>query len=114
MRISDWSSDVCSSDLGLDQLALGPGDPLAASELTQVGAADVEHDRDLRLHEPAQEGDVADPAGGVLLRCDARLRRTTQRGHGQADLVELGRASVRDRVCQYVYISGVAGSLKKK
>src|SRR3546814_14854889 len=27
---------------------------------------------------------------------------------------EIGRASCRERVCQYVYISGVAGSLKKK
>src|SRR3546814_14166037 len=27
---------------------------------------------------------------------------------------EIGRASCRERVCQYVYISGVAVSLKKK
>src|SRR3546814_11433444 len=27
---------------------------------------------------------------------------------------EIGRASCRDSVCQYVYISGVSGSLKKK
>src|SRR3546814_13350412 len=27
---------------------------------------------------------------------------------------EIGRASSRERVCQYVYISGVAGSLKNK
>src|SRR3546814_14788250 len=27
---------------------------------------------------------------------------------------QIGRASCRDRVCQYVEISGVAGSLKKK
>src|SRR3546814_3162082 len=26
MRISDWSSDVCSSDLVIDLLGLGPGD----------------------------------------------------------------------------------------
>src|SRR3546814_14208203 len=28
--------------------------------------------------------------------------------------VQIGRASCRERVCQYVEISGVAGSLKKK
>src|SRR3546814_12703678 len=32
----------------------------------------------------------------------------------QQALGEIGRASCRERVCQYVYISGVAGSLKKK
>src|SRR3546814_8574998 len=36
MRISDWSSDVCSSDLTLDKnsltLDLGGGEPLAASK----------------------------------------------------------------------------------
>src|SRR3546814_10945480 len=31
-----------------------------------------------------------------------------------AALVEIGRASCRERVCQYVYISVVAVSLKKK
>src|SRR3546814_11822460 len=32
----------------------------------------------------------------------------------QALPVEIGRASCRERVCQYVWISVVAGSLKKK
>src|SRR3546814_17463336 len=31
-----------------------------------------------------------------------------------SDLVQIGRASCRERVCQYVKISVVAGSLKKK
>src|SRR3546814_14503071 len=31
-----------------------------------------------------------------------------------ADLIEIGRASCRERVCQYVLISVVGGSLKKK
>src|SRR3546814_15148002 len=29
-------------------------------------------------------------------------------------LMQIGRASCRERVCQYVYVSGVAGTLKKK
>src|SRR3546814_14225497 len=33
---------------------------------------------------------------------------------GAADLAQIGRASYRDRVCQYVEISVVAVSLKKK
>src|SRR3546814_12080506 len=36
----------------------------------------------------------------------------TDRGRPQGG--EIGRASRRERVCQYVYISGVAVSLKKK
>src|SRR3546814_15781259 len=32
----------------------------------------------------------------------------------RAEAGKIGRASCRDRVCQYVSVSGVAGSLKKK
>src|SRR3546814_18243077 len=38
MRISDWSSDVCSSDLYYDGRALGVSDPVhRASHVTSVG-----------------------------------------------------------------------------
>src|SRR3546814_10432908 len=60
MRISDWSSDVCSSDLVGEQ-ALAPG------------------------FDPMQ------PRGLAPRRCAAGLER-----------VEIGRASWRERVCQYV------------
>src|SRR3546814_12060945 len=55
MRISDWSSDVCSSDLGLDAEARGgatdpslpdagaPGDPLVAGVERRL-EVDVRHD----------------------------------------------------------------------
>src|SRR3546814_18876815 len=33
---------------------------------------------------------------------------------GAQDVTEIGRASCRDRVCQYVSLSVVAGSVKKK
>src|SRR3546814_6704762 len=37
MRISDWSSDVCSSDLVVDRLAVDEQDPLVAvDDLRQV------------------------------------------------------------------------------
>src|SRR3546814_11132013 len=72
MRISDWSSDVCSSDLPAGQF----GD---AFHLVGDGA------------ELFVEGDAFQ-----LLR------------------VEIGRASCRERVCQYVSISVVAVSLKNK
>src|SRR3546814_15988026 len=39
MRISDWSSDVCSSDLPCARLALGFGDLARAHVLGDFGAA---------------------------------------------------------------------------
>src|SRR3546814_8095891 len=59
MRISDWSSDVCSSDLpGVDQLADGGG------ELVVLGAV-----RRRLL------GQNDRPAGGEMLHDDAENRR---------------------------------------
>src|SRR3546814_3598644 len=40
MRISDWSSDVCSSDLVTDKLAQQRGDAFIASELFVLAALD--------------------------------------------------------------------------
>src|SRR3546814_9596400 len=40
MRISDWSSDVCSSDLGAGGMCRGQLIPGAASRTRFVGAAD--------------------------------------------------------------------------
>src|SRR3546814_12978054 len=85
MRISDWSSDVCSSDLAdalfLTDLGEFPGD-------FRGGGGVVDEDRAL-----AHPGE-----GAVVAEDDA----------------EIGRAACRERVCQYVEISVVAVSLKKK
>src|SRR3546814_13910580 len=92
MRISDWSSDVCSSDLRSlkqpnsrrcrKQLAwAGPTSPPAAMPMLPTANTKVS------LHS-----------------WDSRRRLPSQ----------IGRASCRERVCQYVSISVVAGSLKKK
>src|SRR3546814_7868960 len=70
MRISDWSSDVCSSDLGRNHQAwvLGP----------------------LVWRGQKQQRDWYAGAGYQPLPEAAVLRR------------EIGRASCRERVCQYV------------
>src|SRR3546814_14309633 len=70
MRISDWSSDVCSSDLLSASVARGR----AARRTGAPGPAD-------------RHG-----------------------GHHR----QLGRASCRERVCQYVQISVVAGTSKQQ
>src|SRR3546814_11981560 len=84
MRISDWSSDVCSSDLGA-------------------------RDDARRLHFDAH----------ALLGLDRtlavdRIAEAIDDAAEQALADEIGRESCRGRVCQYVLISVVAVSLKKK
>src|SRR3546814_16566242 len=104
MRISDWSSDVCSSDLphGRDQAGRGQaleegGLTMALFELTS---------NDLRFVAQRLPRDVRD----LLKLHHGKLFL----GGGFIRAVEIGRASCRERVCQYVEISVVAVSLKKK
>src|SRR3546814_5812216 len=87
MRISDWSSDVCSSDLvaGVLQVEGDAPEPLCAPLAGQAQGA------------PAQLGVVevrGDAAAGV-----GRQQQTIQADPAHA---KIGRASCRDRVCQYV------------
>src|SRR3546814_17235329 len=96
MRISDWSSDVCSSDLrprqGVDQFDRGwnhIGRHLRANEILEVLLARLRPLDDL----DHRDRDLAEPA--VPDRKDARLaHRVVQ--------TPIGRASCRERVCQYV------------
>src|SRR3546814_17417751 len=94
MRISDWSSDVCSSDLDAPERPLAFGRPGAGDPFPRrlVGAR---HERRTGVgHRPARRAAVGHSFG--------------QRHE------EIGRASCRARVCQYVYMSVGAVSLKKK
>src|SRR3546814_17674496 len=100
MRISDWSSDVCSSDLRrkvvgimIHVIAL-PG--LARSPMP---AAIVRDDPKAFVCEEERRSFPA-----------VRAKRPTMAGRYDR---EIGSASCRERVCQYVLISGVRGSLKK-
>src|SRR3546814_17663490 len=120
MRISDWSSDECSSDLvGRDRLFLGktmeimraaglwprPRQAAAAERLRADAGADlvaVDIDvADLRARRDMRRGAV-----------DARL--APQRQPIDRGVDPIGRASCREWVFQYVSISVVAESLKKK
>src|SRR3546814_19181006 len=97
MRISDWSSDVCSSDLESGE-SFGERRDQDQDRDRRAGAG-------LHLDRVDRHREVDNQPGG-----DA-ARRTE---HGLAALdAEIGRASCRDRVCPYVYISLVAVSLKK-
>src|SRR3546814_4965311 len=77
MRISDWSSDVCSSDLEQARFALEKGVPDALVQ---------------------ENGDLVRLAPGP-----ARIVERVRSGRLLLDGdVKIGRASCRERVCQYV------------
>src|SRR3546814_15964771 len=101
MRISDWSSDVCSSDLG-DNVAY-----------VLVGAEPgVEPDRLARRIQTAVTGTTAQTRG-EFARQEASVVRDMV-ADVMLIMTEIGRASCRARVCQYVKTSVVAVSLKQK
>src|SRR3546814_12812671 len=110
MRISDWSSDVCSSDL-IAFLAVdeAQGDGLAGGAVEddqlhlprQVGPGGVEGEAELpgegaeNLH-VIGAGRVGLGPGddGALLEAEGFV--------GDDEFGEIGRASCRERGCQYV------------
>src|SRR3546814_6941782 len=99
MRISDWSSDVCSSDLALAGALTHPGEHRNAA----VTLGDVV-DQFLDQHGLAHAG-TAEQADLAAARI----------GGEQVDhLDQIGRASWWERVCKYTWISAAAVSLKNK
>src|SRR3546814_14602190 len=114
MRISDWSSDVCSSDLpaGLApdaSVALWPDRYLTAPEgLTErvVQRSDDPQASDRMLeHIVRPRLDLfrpANPNGAAMILAPG----------GGYRYVGVGRASCRERVGQYVLILGVPGTIK--
>src|SRR3546814_18148975 len=102
MRISDWSSDVCSSDL---ELGAGSRDRFRVDHTGYIFQQfnllpflsvreNVElpcHFSKLRAQRAIQRHGSVDQAAATLL---AHL--------GLTDTTQIGRASCRERVCQYV------------
>src|SRR3546814_14322394 len=122
MRISDWSSDVCSSDLRkpgivlvrelrIDEVrnhvlagAFLPVTDLGDDRVLQIAdGARIDDHLLARLHPSDLRKDRGGPPGD-LFRTDLRKIEPEQ----------IGRASCRESVCQYVSIWVVAVSLKTK
>src|SRR3546814_1871917 len=87
MRISDWSSDVCSSDLvvadvEIDQIECRPHQ-VARAQFRQLQRVRQ------RLHRYVAEFAMTMAGEQQLLQLIGRMR-------------EIGRASCRERGCQYV------------
>src|SRR3546814_15312132 len=99
MRISDWSSDVCSSDLRR-RGALDPDDLLGP-----VGIADVVVQDAVAVEERGR----ARGGGGRHV-----LGSRAGSGAGGSGAVTIGRASCRERVRTSVLTSVDAVSLKQK
>src|SRR3546814_9187656 len=83
MRISDWSSDVCSSDLAVE-----PG-------------ADFLHQGERRLCAGMAAGTPASPTLAADLRIGLQDDPDVL-DPDQSRTFEIGRASCRERVCKYV------------
>src|SRR3546814_20661336 len=104
MRISDWSSVVCSSDL-LGAALLEPGEPLGFDEQRPVHALDE------RAERLVVGLDVADLEDEIFSRREIDQPVCLLQGAGDG---QFGRGSCRERGCQYVEVSGGALSLIKK
>src|SRR3546814_12605486 len=119
MRISDWSSDVCSSDLYADlgftdaeemlvkaQLVTKIGDIIKQRKLTQQQAAELMGMSQGRVSNMLR-GHFHGISETKLIDCLTRLGRDVQIVVGphrrrKSPGKEIGRASCRERVCQYV------------
>src|SRR3546814_16926685 len=88
MRISDWSSDVCSSDLGVDRVAEAVARDQPARAL---------------VHREAADGDRAVAAGA-----ERRTEVEAEIGLSQLERVDLGRA---DRAAAVLQIAAAVEQL---
>src|SRR3546814_10578941 len=89
MRISDWSSDVCSSDLSAGLLYADrdiAGNTISASKYVYLGAYGA------AVHQPFNINSYVTSTGWAT---DYPLGLSL-------NYIEIGRASCRERVCQYV------------
>src|SRR3546814_15083725 len=111
MRISDWSSDVCSSDLAMSAAATGDAAMTAlAPERPPVGllllagllalAIGVGGFGGWAAYAPLSSAAVA--RGVITVEGIARWCSTSKAGQSPSCASEIGRASCRERVCQYV------------
>src|SRR3546814_313548 len=105
MRISDWSSDVCSSDLWSPFMVQRH----SGAPLKHV----VAHWRDPQGREHARQGECvvseAGIEGSLVYALSAGLREAIARDGSATRMFDLapertpiGRAPCRERVCQYV------------
>src|SRR3546814_10388866 len=89
MRIIDWSSDVCSSDLDLRSATARAARIPRGRQHSESGQRQALH-RAHRVLFGATEGCSQTSAAGSVMSQSQRF------------IIDIGRASCRERVCQYV------------
>src|SRR3546814_2006668 len=92
MRISDWSSDVCSSDLSISNLSKTYASGFQALKSVSL---DIHRGEIFALLGPNGAGKT------TLISIVCGIVNPSQ-GHVSVDGHEIGRASCRERVCQSV------------
>src|SRR3546814_11504843 len=108
MRISDWSSDVCSSDL---TVARRPSEGLRGRRDGGQRLGDPAHRvNGEKRHENQNDGQRQDG------RCQDEVPRIgdSRRVEQEGAAIKIGSASCRERVCRRVYLGGRRIIKKKK
>src|SRR3546814_14519917 len=106
MRISDWSSDVCSSDLRTDVMTYQTPVLTQAVRVSGAPIADLfakttgtDGDFVVKVIDVLPPENATDPKmGGYQLAISLDIFR----GRYRKSFEQIGRASCRERVCQYV------------
>src|SRR3546814_18316089 len=119
MRISDWSSDVCSSDLGglrgefSGTLRWEVFAQYAKTKRTQDFVNDVAYDRLFKAVPVTPGGACVDPSGGCV---PANTFGPGHMSEAAAEFIRLaiGIAAGRDSVVWAVVLPGVGGALQNK
>src|SRR3546814_14782276 len=103
MRISDWSSDVCSSDLNGKPAEQKPAwrGPMKVTELKAAMRALSERMNGGALGTTGDLGAVQEEYAAVIEQAKHDLPDWWQ-GYDETRKRQIGRASCRERVCQYV------------
>src|SRR3546814_11317413 len=106
MRISDWSSDVCSPICAYDRIGQGAAPAVAGSDPLDLVRREIErwrnHFADLDAAAELLADELRLGAGDLYGAVAERLRVKHQLSIRILPADEIGRASCRERVCQYV------------
>src|SRR3546814_16714491 len=114
MRISDWRSDVCSSDLTAVATSAALGFPIAVANV----AGYIVSGMSVTDLPPGSFGYISLPALGLIAAASVftatlgaqaaqhlPVQKLTRVFAGMLYALAIGMASCRERVCQYVLIS---------
>src|SRR3546814_19731120 len=112
MRISDWSSDVCSSDLeeASKCIAMGRHTASVFHSMRMLEIAIKALAKRLGIEDPTKpaEKNWAFILNSIRKRIDELWPPKGRVSESEGAAFEIGRASWRERVCLYVEISGGA------